>query len=110
MIETELHECKLSKNSITYKYDLISCWIEDHYIDLNNINLYVLLLKHSLDKMKKKNITKFIQIVATDDWNKFLSNNSSWILVDKNPNKSFISCNIDEAAVNVCKGLGLIDV
>ena len=86
-------------------------WMEYCGYEPEYIKLFINLLKTSLDDLLSKNYKTFMQKVVVDEWEIFLKKNTDWNIVneDKNNNTIDISCSLDKAMMNICKGLGLIE-
>ena len=110
-IENFTFKCKISDNCIEYK-----CYknegeanIEYNYIDTNIPKSYFVLLRVSIDSLKKKNYKKILQKVYVDDWNKYLKDDNWKIrssVQDNDINCHIIECDIDDALGCIARGLG----
>lgn len=112
-IENFDYKCMISKNAIEYK-----CYkkekeahMEYYFIDQNIYKSFFLVLRTSIDALKKKGYTKIVQTVSEDDWNNFLKKDNKWNIKNtvQYPNAAFnvIECDINNALGCISRGLGL---
>lgn len=107
------YKCKVSKNTIEYKcYKMEKeAHMEYCFIDPNIYKSFFVVLRESIDSLKKKGYNKIVQSVSEDDWNNYLKNNNKWTIknVVKYANNVMyvIECDIDNALECISKGLGL---
>lgn len=83
-------------NYIELEWSKNVCWINNMYVDPDNVKLFFLLIKTSLAKMEKKGCEKYQQLVSVDDWNLFLKENKEWRILSENTenNSLLIECDI----------------
>lgn len=103
----------ISKNYINFTFNKIKyeCYMEDFNIDTNNIKIFCIILRHSIDFLESKGCKKLLQLVNCDDWNEYLLHDK-WEITNSFQNidaKKYyhIQCNIEDALYNIGKGLGL---
>lgn len=71
-------------NYIELEFNNEICWINNLYVDPENVKLFLLLIKSSILKAEKKGCTKYHQLVSSDDWNSFLKYNEEWRIIRSN--------------------------
>ncbi len=104
---------KITDNYIVIEKDKNICWIDKYYVDGDNGKLFVVLIKESLNTMKKEGCDTFVQHVDENYWNSFLKSNKKWKILNNSDNHDFengivhICCNINDAAECVISGFGI---
>ncbi len=99
---------KFSTNYIKFKLieETNEVWMEDVNIDYEHPKIFFLLLRNAIDKFIEQNYKYFIQTIMKEDWEFVKQYN--WQI--KNTNEIsptvIISCNINDAMINIAKGLG----
>jgi hypothetical protein len=98
---------KISDNYIVFRKDGKDVWIDKYYVDPDNGKLFVILLKDSFEKMKRKGCETYKQIVDADEWESFLKNIFGWEIISQdNENKTILlSCTIDDAPICITNSL-----
>jgi hypothetical protein len=99
----------MSDNYLVFEHNIDTCWLIEHYIDVEHIKIFILLLKEAIQELKKLNIKKFIQYVSGEDWTNFLENNNLWTMESEIEDIKKISCNIDDTVISMSKGFGIIE-
>jgi hypothetical protein len=104
-------KCEISDNMIEYK-----CYrkereahIEYSHIDEKVYKSYFVLLRTSIDALKKKGYEKVVQMVSEDDWTKYLKGDKWKIkrtIKYRDINLHIIECDIDDAIGCITRGLG----
>ncbi len=99
---------KFSKNYIKFKLieETNEVWMEDVYIDFENPKIFFLLLRGAIDKFIEQNYKYFVQTILKEDWESI--KNFNWQIKDNNEvSPTFIiTCDINDAMINIAKGLG----
>lgn len=101
--------CKFgSENLFEYEIDNTIAIMISSFMDEDEIKLFFVLLRESVDQLKNKGCTVFRQYVTPDDWDNYLQNNSKWRIVECSEfyNNVLIECNIDDALSCIGDGLG----
>ena len=110
-LEKLTYESKLGNVVIEYEvnYDKNIAWFGTCTYDNDNIKMFILTLKLSIDDLKNKHIEKLQQLVTGDDWNNYLVKDNRWQLLNINysDNTHIIECNIDDAIAVIGDGLGI---
>ena len=97
-----------SDSMISFEYENDACWIDKYYIDEDNIKMFFVLLKDSIEKMKKSGYKKFLQLVSNDDWEIFLSKDDIWKIEKEHSDRTkTIMCDINDAPRGIARGFGL---
>jgi len=82
-------------------------WIEDYYIDFNNIKIFFMLLRNSIDKFINDKYVTFVQTILSNDWNMIC--HLKWKIRSNNVYTNIIECDINNAIENIVNGLGILD-
>jgi len=103
------YECALkSDNYISYIIDNNICTMDNVIMDNDNIKLFFVLLRNSIDDLKSKKCTIFRQNIVMSDWIE-LNELQCWKLISENKfmNSCLIECDINNALTNIAKSLNI---
>jgi len=96
---------------IEYKYAIISFPNYFEIVNESNYKAFFLLLRGSIESMKKKNIKKIRQYVTNQDWLDVMKNKTSWKIVDicnfEGIPYLVVECDINDALENIGKCFGI---
>jgi hypothetical protein len=102
---------KFSTNYIKFKLieELNEVWMEDVNIDYEHPKIFFLLLRNAIDKFIEQDYKYFIQTVLKEDWEYIKQYN--WQIKTTNDTSPtvIITCDINDAMVNIAKGLGFTE-
>ncbi len=99
---------KFSNNYLKFK--LIESeneiWMEDVNLDYDHPKIFFLLLSNAIDKFIENGYKKFVQTVLKEDWDIIKDFNWKKRLDDNDKPTIIIECPIEDALINIAKGVG----
>lgn len=117
MASERVFECVITKNKIKYDVvDVVDAVERIAVIDILNVNYkyikgFLLVLRNSIDILKKEGVKKIQQVIVKDD---YATLGGSWVVVDVVNNVSgkfmTIECSIDDLLENYGIGLGIKNI
>lgn len=111
-MQTQKFESYVSKTEtqvLEFRTNKTEAWMDFAKYEPKNIKLFLIFLAKTIQTLKDKGCTTFVQSVSYDDWNKLLSKDKRWVV--KNEYKSMgylvIQCSMDNATKCIGRGLGV---
>lgn len=108
-MSSRVFKCDLSKNEIEFAIIGDTAYMYFKNVDYENLKLFFLLFRNSIQEVKSDGIKKIRQYVQHTDWLECLKDKTSWSIVEFNRYNSVctLECDIENVIVNVGAGFGL---
>ena len=111
-MQQQIYKCKVTNYNIEYIIDsekktaLLNMIISDY----KYIKALMNLLRNSIDDLQKKNISRIRQLVSKEEWDFYLKEKTTWMVIGEAENHYQIECPIDDFLENYGRGIGLFEV
>ena len=113
MKRSRLFTCEITKYKIEFIIDESSNFaiLNTIICDYKNFKAFLALLRNSIDKLIKSNITKIRQSVSFQEWEYYLKNKTTYDIVYTDTKSQIydIECSSSDFLQNYGIGIGLLD-
>lgn len=107
MSQIKKFSCPLTGYYIDFEINKTNAELLTINCDYNNMKAFLLLIRNSIDGLINLKIEHIIQSVSISEWDSFLKDKTSWIIICETDSIVVLKCKIDDFLTNFGIGIGL---